>query len=281
VSPGYFETVRIPVKRGRTFSDRDTDKTRPVAVVNQALADRWLDGLEPIGARLLVDDSDGPPRPVEVIGVVGNVQQIALDGRDPTWDLYLTYPQIHADTVGGAAANMFWVVRTTGDPMALAPTFVREVRRVDPDVVASQVRPLDRYVLDSVAPRRFSVSLMGAFAVAALVLAVTGIYAVIMYSVSQRAREIGIRVALGARRSNIVRLVVGEGARFIILGLLLGIAMAIGLMRMLSTMLFGLTAGDPATFGQVSAVVALASLIACAVPTVRALKLGSVGLNTE
>jgi hypothetical protein len=163
----------------------------------------------------------------------------------------------------------------------LATTFVRELRQVDSEVVASQIRPLERNLFDSVAPRRFSVSLMTAFAVAALVLAVTGIYAVIMYSVSQRAREIGIRIALGARRSNIMRLVMGEGARYIIVGLVFGIAMAAGLMRLVSTMLFGVTAGDVATFGQVSAIVAVVSFLACAVPTVRALRPGSIALHTE
>jgi putative ABC transport system permease protein len=281
VSPGYFDTLRIPLRRGRTFSDRDTDRTRPVAIVNEALADDWLDGIEPIGARLLVDDSDGPPRPVEVIGVVGNVQQIALDGTDPTWDVYLTYPQIHADTVGLAVANMFWMMRTTGDPMALATVFVHELRRVDPEVVASQIRPLEQNLFDAVAPRRFSVWLMAAFGAAALVLAVTGIYAVITYSVSQRGREIGIRLALGARRSNIVRLVVGEGARFIIIGLVSGLAMAGGVTRLVSTLLFGLTSSDVATFGQVSATVAVVSLLACAVPTVRALRLDGIALNAE
>jgi ABC-type antimicrobial peptide transport system permease subunit len=122
---------------------------------------------------------------------------------------------------------------------------------------------------------------MAAFGAAALVLAVTGIYAVIVYSVSQRAREIGIRIALGARPSNIMRLVMGEGARFIIIGLVSGLAMAMGLMRLVSTMLFGLSPGDVATFGQVSAVVAIVSLLACAVPTVRALRLAGVALNTE
>jgi len=174
VSPGYFDTVRIPVKRGRTFTDSDGTSTRPVAVVNEALAARWLDGLEPVGARLLVDDSDGPPRPVEVIGVVGDVQQISLDGREPTWDLYVTYAQIHADTLAAATSNMFWMTRTAADPLAIAPLLVREVRRVDADVVASQVRPLDDYLRESMAPRRFSVSLMAAFAVAALVLAEIG-----------------------------------------------------------------------------------------------------------
>lgn len=268
VSSGYFEAARIPLKRGRTFSERDTERTRAVAVVNEALAGRWLQGLEPIGARLLVDDNDGPPRPVEIIGVVGNVQQVALDG-EPTWDLYLTYPQIHPDNVGAAAANMFWILRTTGEPMNLATSLAGEVRRIDPEVVASQVRPMDRYLSDAVAPRRFSLSLMAAFAVAALALAVTGIYAVVLYSVSQRAREIGIRVALGASRSSIVRLVMGHGIRFVGIGLVLGIVMAVGATRLLSTMFFGLAATDAVTFGQVAVVVAAVSVLACAVPTAR------------
>jgi putative ABC transport system permease protein len=266
VSPGYFEAAGIPLKRGRTFSERDTDKTRAVAVVNDELASRWLDGLEPIGARLLVDDNDGPPRAVEIIGVVGNVQQMALDG-EPTSDLYLTYPQIHLDNVGAAAANMFWIVRTTGDPMNLATSLAREVRRIDPEVVAAQIRPMERYLSDAVAPRRFSLTLMAAFALAALALATTGIYAVVMYSVSQRAREIGIRVALGASRSNIARLVMGHGIRFVLIGLASGIAMAVGVARLLSTMLFGLAATDAATFSQVAGVVAIVSAVACAVPT--------------
>jgi putative ABC transport system permease protein len=268
VSPGYFEAARIVLKRGRIFSERDTGRTPAVAVVNEELAGRWLDGLEPIGARLLVDDNDGPPRPVEIIGVVGNVQQVALDAG-PTWDLYLTYPQIHSDNVGAAAANIFWIVRTVGDPMNLAAAVAREVRRIDPQVVAAQLRPMDHYLADAVAPRRFSLSLMTAFALAALALAITGIYAVVMYSVSQRAREIGIRVALGANRSNIVRLVIGHGIRFVLIGLVVGIAMAFGVMRLLSTMLFGLAATDAVTFVQVAVVVAAASGVACAVPTAR------------
>jgi putative ABC transport system permease protein len=268
VSSGYFEAAGIPLKRGRTFSEHDTDRTQAVAVVNEELASQWLDGLEPIGARLLVDDNDRAPRPIQIIGVVGNVQQLALDGG-PTWDLYLTYPQLHSDNVGSAAGNMFWIVRTTGDPMSLATSLALEVRRIDPEVVAARVRPMDHYLSDAVAPRRFSLSLMAAFALAALALAITGIYAVVTYSVSQRAREIGIRIALGASRASIVRLVMGEGIRFILVGLVSGIAMAIGLTRLLSTMLFGLAATDAVTFGQVAVVVAAVSALACAVPTAR------------
>jgi putative ABC transport system permease protein len=236
--------------------------------VNEELASQWLRGLEPISARLLVDDNDRGPRPVEIIGVVGNVQQLALDGG-PTWDLYLTYPQIHPDGVGLAAANMFWIVRTTGERLNLAASLAREVRGIDPEVAASQIRPLDQYLSDAMAPRRFSLFLMAAFALAAQALAVTGIYAVVLYSVSQRAREIGIRVALGASRSSIVRLVMGHGIRFVAIGVVFGIAMAAGATRLMSTMLFGLPTTDAVTFGQVAVVVAAVSVLACAVPTAR------------
>jgi putative ABC transport system permease protein len=272
VSEGYFEAARIPLKRGRTFSEHDTERTTPVAVVNEELARQWLDGLEPVGARLLVDDNDGPPRPVEIIGVVGNVRQVALDG-EPTWDLYLTYPQIHSDNVGAAAANMFWIVRTTGDPMTLGNSLASEVHRVDPEVVAAQIKPLDRYLSDTVAPRRFSLSLMAAFSFAALALAITGIYAVVTYSVSQRAREIGIRVALGASRANIVRLVMGHDIRFVLIGLIAGIAMAAGAMHLIAAMFFGVVASDVATIAQVVVFVAAVSVLACAVPTARAERL--------
>ena len=280
VSPGYFLAARIPLKRGRMFSDQDTGSTRAVAVVNEELARRWLDGLEPIGARLMVDDNDTGPRPIEIVGVVGNVQQVTLDG-EPTWDLYLTYPQTHADNVAAAAANMFWIVRTTSDPMSLATSVPREVRRLDPEVAAAQVRPMDDYLSDAVAPRRFSLALMTAFALAALGLAITGIYAVVAYSVSQRSREIGIRQALGANSSTIVLLVMSQGLRFVLIGVTLGVAMALGATRLMSSMLFGLTATDVATFAQVAAVVGLASLVACALPTLRLGRLEGHVTRTE
>jgi hypothetical protein len=254
--------------RGRSFSARDTDRSQAVAVVNAQLASHWLEGLEPIGARLLVDDNDGAPRPVEIVGVVGNVRQATLDG-DSTWDLYLPYPQLHSDNVGLAAANMFWIVRTSGEPMDLAPSLVAQVRRVDPDVAASQIRPLRRYVSDVLAPRRFSLWLMAAFAIAALGLALTGVYAVVMYSVSQREREIGIRMALGASRWGIVRLVTGQGMRFVFIGVGLGLVIAVAITRLLSNMLFGVSAADPATLGQIGAAVTAVSAPACVLPAAR------------
>jgi putative ABC transport system permease protein len=205
---------------------------------------------------------------------------MALDG-EPTWDLYLTYPQIHVDNVGAAAANMFWIVRTTNDPMSLAASLAREVRRTDPDVIASQIRPMDRYPTEAMAPRRFSLSLMAAFALAALALAVTGIYAVVSYSISQRAREFGIRIALGASRASLVRLVMGQRFRSVLAGLVLGMTMAFGVMRPLSTMLFGVSATDAATFVQVAVILTAASAVACAVPTARAGRSGTSVLKAE
>jgi putative ABC transport system permease protein len=268
VTAGYFAAAQIPIKRGRTFLERDTAQTPAVAVVSEELARLWLDGLEPIGARLLVNDNDTGPRPIEVIGVVGNVRQLALEG-EPTLDLYLTYSQVHPDNVATAAANMFWIVRTMGEPAALANALTQEVRRVDAEVAASQVRPMESYLADAVAPRRFSLWLMAAFAAAAMVLAVTGIYAVITYSVSQRARELAIRIALGASRSAIIRVVMGPGIRLIVIGLTAGVAMALGAARLLSTMLFGVAGTDPATFAQVGVFVTIAALIACAIPAAR------------
>ena len=279
-SPGFFEAARIPLKRGRTFSERDTGTTRPVAIVNEALARQWLDGLDPIGARLLVDDNDDKPRPVEIVGVVGDVQQMSLDAG-PTWDLYLTYPQIHVDTVGGAAGNMFVIVRSTSDPRSMVESVTKIVRGIDPDVAASQVWPLDRYLSDALAPRRFSLSLIAGFAFAALALALTGIYAVVTYSVSQRAREIGIRVALGASRANVITLVLSQGLRFVVIGVGLGAAIAIAAARLLSSMLFGISAHDAVTVGQVVVVVTVMAVIACGVPTARIGRLVTSALKPE
>jgi putative ABC transport system permease protein len=176
---------------------------------------------------------------------------------------------------------MFWIVRTTNDPMSLAASLAREVRRTDPDVIASQIRPMDRYPTEAMAPRRFSLSLMAAFALAALALAVTGIYAVVSYSISQRAREFGIRIALGASRASLVRLVMGQRFRSVLAGLVLGMTMAFGVMRPLSTMLFGVSATDAATFVQVAVILTAASAVACAVPTARAGRSGTSVLKAE
>ena len=203
----------------------------------------------------------------------GTVETLLKPENKPTLTKVLTYHVV--------AGSMFWIVRTTGDPMSLGNSLASEVRNVDPEVVAAQIRPLDRYLSEAVAPRRFSLSLMAVFALTALALAITGIYAVVMYAVSQRAREIGIRVALGASRANIVRLVVGHGIRFILIGLTAGITMAAGTTRLIAAMFFGIAATDAATITQVVVCVAAFSVVACAVPTARAERLIVSALKAE
>jgi len=180
--------------------------------------------------------------------------------------LYLTYPQIDPDNVGAAAANMFWIVRTADDPVNLVSGFARAVRRVDPEVVAAPIRPLDQYLSDAMASRRFSLSLMSAFALAALALAVTGIYAVAMYSVSQRGREFAIRSALGAQRNDLMFLVLRQAVAPALTGIALGLAAALVTTRALSSMLFGLSSTDPLTFVLVPLALLLVSLLACLAP---------------
>jgi ABC-type antimicrobial peptide transport system permease subunit len=209
------------------------------------------------------------------------VQQIALDATEPTWDIYLVYPQIHPDTIGLATGNMFWFVRTGTDPSLLASRFAQEVRRVNGDVVASHIRPMSHHLDDAVGPRRFSVTLMLAFALAAMLLAVTGIYAVIAYSVSQRTRELGIRAALGATASTLVRVVMTEGARYIGAGLVAGLVLAFAVLRTLEALLFGLSPGDPVTFIQVTAMVAVAALFAAGIPGLRAVRARHVNIHNE
>jgi ABC-type antimicrobial peptide transport system permease subunit len=272
--------MRIRLLQGRTFSERDSDRTTPVAVVSDALAGQWLGAGRAVGARLLVDDNDGPPRPIEVVGVVESVRQQTLDGG-PTWDLYLPYTQVHADNVGAAAANMFWVVRTTADPMTIAAPFTQELRKVDPEVAAAQLRPLESYLSQSLAPRRFSLLLLSIFGAAALGLAVTGIYAVISYGASQRTREIAIRMALGAQGMDIQRLVVRQGLQAAIVGVMCGLPLALGASRVISTMLFGLSPADMLTFVQVMVTIVVVAVIASAVPASRAAKAGTAALTQD
>jgi predicted permease len=261
VSPGYFATLALPVRRGRGFTDDDREGAPPVAVINETLARQFFPNRDPIG-RWVRTGGDGNPR-LRVVGVVPDVRHQGLDAA-PAPTVYTPHRQ-----------NPWWrpmhlVVRTAGDPLAAAPALRRAVAAVDPGVPLDDVRSLEQLVYASAARPRLRAGLLGAFGGLALALAVAGIYGVMAYAVRQRRREMGVRLALGAPRGAVVRLVVGDGMRLAGAGVALGLVLAVALTRLLASVLFEVSPVDPATFALTTLVLAAAGLAACAVPAWRA-----------
>ncbi|MCI0404212.1 MAG: ABC transporter permease [Acidobacteria bacterium] len=271
ITPGYRRVMQIPLAQGQDITEGDTASSRPVLFINRAVAEKFFPGQNPVGARLLVDDNDTAARPIEIVGVVGDVTQFGLDAS-PTYDLYLPMNQVHPDLFAWLRINQFWILRTSGDPLALTEAFRRELKKVDPDVPASNIRSMEQYMSSSLAPRRFSLLLIVAFAGVALLLAFMGVYGVVSYSVSQRTREIGLRMAIGARREDILRLILGQGVRLALTGLGAGLVAALAATRLLAGLLFAVSPTDPGTFLGVALLLAAAALLACWVPARRATK---------
>lgn len=270
-TPGYFQAMKIPLLQGRAFGDHDDAGHVPVALINEAMARRlWPKG-DAIGVHINIDDNNTGPRPVEISGVVGNVKQLGLES-DQTFDIYIPMAQMHEDGVGLITNSQYWVVRSTAESRSVERAFLGELRKVDPDVATSDIKTLEDYLSNSVAPRRFSLRILTVFSVAALLLAVTGIYGVVSYNVTQRTPEIGIRLALGAGRTQVFRLILGQGVKVVFLGLILGLAGAFALTRAIRSLLFGVTPSDPLTFAFVSALLTLVALMACSIPARRATK---------
>jgi putative ABC transport system permease protein len=271
VSPGYFRMMSIPLLKGREFTAQDAAQSLAVVVIDEALARRYWPNQNPLGARLRIDDGGAePPREVEIVGVVGDVKHVGLED-EPTPTVYAPVYQIPQGNVSSLINNMSLVVRTAGDPLALQSAVRREVQAVDRDVPASGARTMEQFLSASVAPRRFSLLLLGIFAGAALLLAAMGIYAVISYSVAQRTHEIGIRMALGAGRRDVLKMILGGGLKLILTGLAVGVSGAFALTRLMSSLLFGVSAVDPATFVIISALLSGVALLACYIPARRAM----------
>jgi predicted permease len=270
VSPGYFKLMRIPILKGREFDERDGARSVAVVVIDEALARRfWPDG-NAIGERLKIDDAAPAPwREVEIVGVAGGVKHNTLLD-EPTPTIYAPIPQVPEGTVGFLANNMSLVVRTNGDPLMMATTIRREVSAVDEDVPTSNVRTMEQFMATAVAARRFNLLLVTVFACVALLLAATGIYAVISYTVAQRTKEIGIRMALGAGAGNVLRMILVQGIKLTLLGVVTGLAGAFILTRLVASLLFDVTATDPATFLLMPLVLVAVALLACFVPARRA-----------
>src|SRR5579871_140868 len=261
VSEDYFQTMGSPLLRGRGFTRQEAEQSAGLAIINQALAQQLWPGQGPIGKVLYLDREDNPTREV-VIGEAPNTHQLFLNSTERP-EMYLPKR---------AYGDMSLVVRGGGDPMALAPAVTQAVLSLDKNLPLYEVQPLSAIVKDNVAEQRFTMYLLIAFAGLALALSAIGLYGVLTYMVSRRTQEIGVRMALGAQASNVLRMVLREGIIATAAGVGLGMAGALILARLMSTLLFGVTADDPVTFVAVVGVVAAVAVLASYVPARRASK---------
>ncbi len=258
INPDYFRAMRSPLLKGRYFID--TEKVS-VCIINETMARRFFPHEDPIGKRVNTGDLAPQPFWLSIIGVVGDVRHFGLDDR-ARFDVY----------VNSTESEMYLVVRTASDPLSLAPAVRREVQAVDKDVPVSNVTTMDQILSNSLSSRRFSMLLLGIFAGLALILAAVGIYGVISYSVTQRTHEIGIRMALGAERSDVLRLVVRQGMVLTLAGVGAGVAGSLALTRFLSSLLYEVRPTDPATFVSISLLLTGVALLATYIPARRATK---------
>jgi putative ABC transport system permease protein len=265
--PNYFRTMGIPILKGRDFEDRDEHKSTPVVIVTDTFARQFFPGDDPIGKRIKPGISsweDEKSTMREIVGVVADVRNRALN-TEPKPAYYLPQSQVPFN-------QLIVVMKTTGDPNSLITSAMREVRSMDQELPVFGVKTMAEYIASSVAAPRFNTTLLSVFAAVALVLTVIGLYGVMSYSVAQRTNEIGIRMALGAQTRDVLKLIVNQGLRLVLIGLALGMAGALALTRLLSSLLFGVGTKDPATFVGIAALLALVALLACYVPAWRATK---------
>ncbi|HEX8140373.1 MAG TPA: ABC transporter permease [Pyrinomonadaceae bacterium] len=263
VTPGFFRAMGIPLLRGRAFTERDTADSPPVVVVNEALARRYFPGTDPVGKRLIVGFNNEVAR--EVVGVVGAVRQDALS-EEARPAVYTPVQQVPW------SRTMTLMVRSSLQPSAALAAAREQLRAVERDAPIYDVKTMNEIVAESVARPKFSALLVSIFACVALILASIGLYGVVSYSVAQRTREIGIRMALGAQRGDVLKMVLGGGLKLILTGLLIGVAASFALTRLMRSLLFDVTTTDPLTYLGVSALLAIAALLACYLPARRATK---------
>jgi putative ABC transport system permease protein len=265
VGPGYFRAMRVPLLRGRDFTPSDDARAPRVAIINQAMAERFWPGEDPIGRRIERGASDDPAKAnyLTIVGVAGDVRQYGLN--------LPAKAQVYRPHAQRPLSVMHLLARSAaGDPLNLAPMLRREIATLDPDQPIYRVETMDRLLGRMVASSRLSMTLLLAFAATALLLASIGIYGVMAYTVTQRTHEIGIRMALGARRGDVLRLVVRQGMRLAVIGVLIGLAGAAALTRVMGSLLFGVSPTDPLTFAGVALLLSAVAALASYVPARRA-----------
>jgi predicted permease len=258
---GYFHAMEIPLIRGRLFLSSDTDKSQPVALVDQKMSDRFWPKGDAVGKRIRPNNSSPW---LTIAGVVGVVKQYGLD-TDTRMVVY--YP--HSQRTAGP---LFFVARTSGEPAAMANAILQQVRNIDPDVPVYDVATMQQRVHESVARQRFAMTMLGAFAGFAMLLAAIGVYGVMSFLVTQGTSEIAIRMALGAQRNSILSLVFQQGMGMALIGIAVGLMGAFGLTRLMGALLFGVSATDPLTFTGVAMLLTLVALSACYFPARRAMR---------
>jgi predicted permease len=263
ISPDYFRALEIPLVRGRYFTEQDSRDTQGVAIIDEQMSARYFPGEEPLGKRLNVGGSEW----LTIVGIVGNVKHTALEDESRPY-IYVPYAQrpFHWPSTSIAIRSK------TGDVARLVAAVRREIKTIDRDQPISNVTTLEELYRKAVAPRRFSMQLLGAFAGIALLLAVIGLYSVTSYSVTQRVHEIGVRIALGARPVDVLKLIIGRGITLALLGVGIGLGAALALTRLISNLLFGVGATDLATFAIAAWLLVGVTMLACWIPARRATK---------
>jgi predicted permease len=273
VQPDYLKAMEIPLLRGRFISPEDTENSRSVVVIDENFAREFFPNEDPIGTQI---DTDlmGPLLHSEIVGIVGHTKQMGLNDtarRDREGQFYYAISQL-PDRIVKHFTGFDVVVRTSGDPLASVGALRAAFRQFDPDQVLFEFKSLDAMVSETVASQRFAMILLAIFAGLALMLSAVGVYGVISYLVSERTREIGVRIALGAQRSDVFRLILGDGARLAVFGVAIGLAASLGLTRLLTKMLFGVRATDPLTLAVVIVVLTGVAFLACYIPARRAVR---------
>ncbi len=261
----YFQTMNIPLIKGRFFDDRDVATSQPVAIIDETLQHKYWGDEEALGKRISFQrDPQGNPIWREIVGVVGHVRHRGLEGESPV-QYYLPHRQL-------SNGGMYVVVRTANEPSASAAAVRAQIQAVDRELPVYRVTTMEQVVADSMTQRRFAMTLLGIFAAVALILASVGLYGVMAYSVTQRTHEIGIRLALGAKTADVLKMVVGQGMVLAAIGLAIGLLAAFGLTRLMTTLLFGVSATDPFIFALLPLVLASVAVAASWIPARRATK---------
>jgi putative ABC transport system permease protein len=270
VTPGYFQTFGIRLDRGRTFTEQDRAGGALVAIVNQSFVKRYLSSVDPLSQQLVIEQvipgstAPGPPLEWQIVGVFQDVRNRGLRGEE--------LPEIELPFWQSPSPWAVMAVRTGGDPASVSKSIAGAVRAIDPDVPMTEVETMDQIVEESIGAERFGATLFGSFSGVALLLAALGIYGVMAFAVAQRTHEIGVRMALGAGRSQVLELVLKEGMVLAFTGLVLGLGGALIVGRTMQNRLYGIGAIDPAALCSVAAVLLFSALLACYVPAWRATK---------